>query len=319
MAIALLSIFLLHCPQGTVVLVDCGHPLDDTLNIQTTLDNVAEGGWIVFPDTTGINDKCLIKEAIRIEKPVHILGAIQGQTEIKRDDIYPLSGSHTGGAIFHVKSSHVSIFGLALIGAEYGNVQRRNTHGIWVQPDDPNLRIENFTAQNLESSLVRGRGISLERVDDFVIKGNKIENVGYSGIMLSGVNRGWVDDNEVRSVNDPAACSESCPLSCLAADVDCDLCVTMPTPPKQCQYINSYPIVVTGCSDAVLCSGEIRISGNRVYENERWVGIMNHGGQRILIIDNLVEDTNFLYAQNPACMSYPPRAINVQPGSFIPA
>ena len=323
-AIALISIFLLHCAPGSVVLVDCGLSLDDTQQILTALDNVAEGGWVIFPETTGgsgsietdILNECRISEAIRITRPVHLVGGIQGRTEIQRMDDFSLSGTHLAGTIFHVTSSGVSIFGMALTGAEYGNVQRRNTHGIWVQSVAPAPRIENFTAQNLEISRVRGRGISLERVDDFVIKGNTVTHVGYAGIFLSDVNRGWVDDNEVRSINDPEVCSESCPALCLAEGQQCDQCTpSSAMPVKACQYINSYGIVVTGCSDGVPCSSNIRISQNRVCENERWVGIMNHGGQYILVIDNSVEDTNFLYANtvsesNPKQSSHDTAFIN---------
>jgi len=148
-AIVLASTFLLHCAPGSVVLVDCGLSLDDTQEIQTALDSVAEGGWVIFPDTTGgsssieidILNECRISQAIQITRSVNLIGGIHGRTEIQRMDIFSLSGTHLAGTIFHVTSSGVSIFSMALTGAEYGNVQRRNTHGIWVQSVAPDPRI----------------------------------------------------------------------------------------------------------------------------------------------------------------------------------
>jgi hypothetical protein len=268
-------------PSGCLDVTDAAHGAlcdgvtDDTAAIQAAV-NAAQPGDTVYVPATGGNF-CRTTGSITVDESITVRGAGPWLvSEIRRTDTYPTTGDHAGGAILYVISSGVRVDGLTLTGAEYGDVNVRNTHGVWAI-GGPDAHLSNITVRRCTASKFRGRGISLEYVDDFIIRENHVEDAGYIGITASQARRGVIRGNTVIDINDP------------------EVCPSNPFNPKVCQYENGYGIVVGGCGTAV-CSEDIIIADNEVRENELWVGIMNHGGQRVLVIDNDVRDTNFLYA-----------------------
>jgi hypothetical protein len=279
----------------------CDGQYDDTQILRQIIAHASPYSTLIFPNTdTGF---CKLTGHLTIDKPLQIKG-LDG-AKIKRTDYYP-DGSNTspfqqcaapgylcqspceqncGGAMFYVIHSHVSIENLALIGHDYGSARIGNTHGIWVigASDDSMDWLSNITIRNNHLQYFRGSGISLVRVNDFIIENNHVTEIGYSGINVIG-RRGRIHNNQIIDINHPTFC----PLS---DDV------------STCQFLNGYGIVVTGCG-AKPCSEDIIISYNEVRENQHWVGMMNHGGQRILFDSNQVWDTDVLYAQTvSACPS----------------
>jgi hypothetical protein len=252
----------------------CDSQTDNTSVIQTAIDQASAGSIMLIPKTD--RSFCKITASLKINKPIRLFGeGPDSVSMIRRTDKTPLSATHVQGAVLSVTSDDIHIKGLHLIGEEYGNVQTRNTHGVWVIGTE-SKRIKNVTIESCTLEGFRGRAISLVHVDDFIVKNNRIRRSGYAGIIAESVRRGRIQGNHVSNINDPEICALSENL-------------------KDCQYANGYPIALSGCGNEV-CSEDVIIDENIVRENELWVGIMNHGGHRVLILDNEVSDTNFLYA-----------------------
>jgi hypothetical protein len=257
----------------------CDGTADDTNTLRQVIADAPAYSTLLFPSS--IPNFCRLTGHLTIDKPVHIRG--EEGARLKRTDHYPDGSDESpstqcadpgytceapcnqncGGAIFYVIHSDVTIEGLEITGHDYGSARVGNTHGIWVigASNEPADWLSNITIRDNRLHAFRGSGISLVRVTDFIIENNDIEDVGYSGINIVG-RRGRVAENRVRDLNHPEFCPQYPELS-------------------GCQFLNSYGIVVTGCGSNP-CSEDIILNDNEVRENEHWVGMMNHGGQRIL-------------------------------------
>lgn len=283
----LASVGLLGCDP---IVIECDGVSDQTPEIQAAFDGADPGSVITF--TT--DKACLISDSIDVEKSLIITSDLQStdRAELVRIDDgaalprYKACKGNADGAIFNVVADDVSIARLRLTGAEYGPVGARNTHGIWAAGPDQG-RIKHLTVSDVEMSKFRGRGVSLVRVDDFVVEHSAIEDAGYAGIAVEDSKRGRIHGNTVLDIGNPDVCQQAPECSL------CDKCECQETAPGEASV---YGIVVTGCTTETNCSEDIVISGNTVRENIHWAGIMNHGAQRVLIVDNLVEDAEILYA-----------------------
>ncbi len=256
----------------------CNGSSDDTVAIQGILDTAASGALVCIPNLPD-KHRCGLSNSLAVRKPVRLSGfGKAANSQLRRITDHPLTGStatHEAGAILHVTSSDVEISGLKLIGFGYGDANARNTHGILATGASFAAPISNLTIRENVLTSFRGRGVSLSNAQDFLVQGNDVSKAGYAGIWFYAVQRGVAKKNSVVDVGSPTQCAYT------------DL--------RNCQYGNAYPIVVTGCEQNN-CSTDVIISDNYVRENELWVGIMNHGGERILIDSNKVYDTSFLYA-----------------------
>jgi hypothetical protein len=307
-----MPICLTGCPNTTAITCDgdMEAATEMTVKIQEAIDNADPGDTIWFTSEV----PCFINDAIQITKPLTLTTSppanqLSGKAQIIRIDKndegrYPACGSegewgsHARGAIFDIQSSDVTITDLRLIGTEYGPIGSRNTHGIWAVREVQADRLGRITIKDCELSGFRGRGIGLDHVEDFVIEGNYVERVGYSGIFINDGHRGRIHNNTVFDVANPTECDP--PPGCQACNDNPNLgnndfchCHNSDGP-----VASTYGIVVGGCRmpDGVDdCSKDVIISSNTVKHNASWAGIMNHGGQRILVVDNLVEDTEILY------------------------
>lgn len=229
---------------------------DDTAAIQAALDNAPVGAIVRFPDVAP--GWYSISGYLKVRKPLTILG--DG----------PTSGSEirqtmNGGRALDIVSSDVTVQGMRVIGFEYG--PKNEEQGISVNYGGEG-RLSNVTIKDNWVQNVSGRGISLQFVDDFIVSGNHVEDAHYAGIFGMSVSRGVIDGNDVVDVGDP-----------VVGPAD----------------HNSYPIVLSANPEDPNCS-DVIIRDNVVRHSPVWTGIMNHGGVRILILDNEVYDADFLYA-----------------------
>lgn len=271
-------------PVGSVAA--CDGVTDDTAAIRGLIASVPTGAVIEFPSYAS----CRLTGALVLERAVSLVGY---HSTLFRTDVHPLCdldtngepilatcGSHVDGAVIAILASHVLVQGLTLRGQAYGTPISRNTHGVWaIGPAFGKVpHIVNVTVRDVRVERMRGRGISLVRVDDFIVEDNHIEDVGYAGIFAESVRRGAIRRNHVEDIDDPETCEGQ---------------------PAPCRVASSYGIVVTGGA-GVPMSEDVLVLDNHVRENEIWGGIMNHGGVRVLIADNEVLDTNFSYANTSA-------------------
>ncbi len=253
----------------------CDGVADDTNALQGLLDIALPNSSIHFDAPGGIAPKCRVSSALLIERPMHLYGT-HPFTEIHRIRIpgYPIKEyGFARGSIIWIQSSNVTVEGLGLIGYAYGEPSRPYMHGIYAWNENTRVRISNITLRDLRVRRLHGLGITVRNVDDFIIEDCHVEDVGRAGIFTEGSRRGWIRGNTVTDIGDPTRCD---PLSL-------------------CRINSTYGIVVTGCG-GLPCSSDTLVSNNVVREVETWVGIMNHGADRVLIFDNEVYDTNFLYA-----------------------
>jgi hypothetical protein len=288
--------------QAITLGVSCDGILDDGPALQAILDNASlqaalspqdpAAGLVCLPSTP---QGCALYGPLVVGDGVTLTGSDPlSRPLLKRLDDTPTGtittcgvatggAPHAEGALLHVVGHGVSILGLTLQGAEYGDANARNTHGIW-SANAVEAPVRNLTIRDCVISDVRGRGIGLTAVEDVVVEGNHISRAGYAGILASSVSRVVIDHNTVQDVGAPTTCH--------TADL------------SQCQYRNAYGIAVSGCTASYPCSQDVRITRNIVDRVPLWVGIMNHGGERVLIADNHVTDTNFLYANTVSAAGY---------------
>jgi hypothetical protein len=275
---------------GGVLVTDhtpCSGLSDDTQALQKLL-TVYAGGQLCFPSGA----LCSTSGGLSVPEGTTLLGASGPSDEqpvIQRVDHHPLGvppsciadlpstpgGSHIDGAILSVQANDVTVAGLRLIGQAYGDANARNTHGIWAIGTE-RTPVQGLTVCGNSLSDFRGRGVSLVWGEDFVIEDNVVMRAGYSGINLSPVFRGSVRNNVVSDIGAPTVCHAKDPM--------------------ECAYINSYGIVVSGCTTAAPCSEDVLIVGNQVDDVPYWAALMNHGGERILFDSNDANASDALYS-----------------------
>jgi hypothetical protein len=231
---------------------------DDTAPIQALLDAARPGGTIYFPDVSPGHYR--ISGSLRISKQLTILGD-NGNSEIRQS----LSGNRLN---FDIQASGVTINGMRIIGYQYGG--QDGGVGVGSSGGSVSSRLSNVTVSNNWIQRFSGRGISLAFVDDFVVSNNHIEDVHYAGIFVASGRRGFISSNHVVDIGDP----EAGPA-----------------------YENSYPIVVTANpSGGEPMNEDVIVQSNTVEHAPVWTGIMNHGGVRVLVVDNDVRGADYAYA-----------------------
>lgn len=126
--------------------------------------------------------------------------------------------------------------------------------------------IRGLEVQNCKITGFRMYGVEGEHLHDFTIERNRVEDIGYAGVMLLSPNNGDFRHNTVRKINQPAG------------------------------LVNSYGISASrrttqNLTDAPLAK-DMRIYQNLVDGVPKWEGIDTHGGIGIHIISNIVRNCN---------------------------
>lgn len=126
--------------------------------------------------------------------------------------------------------------------------------------------IKGLEVQKCKITGFRMYGVEGEHLHDFTIERNRVEDIGYAGVMLLSPDNGDFRHNTVRKINQPAG------------------------------LVNSYGISASrrttqNLTDAPLAK-DVRIYQNLVDGVPKWEGIDTHGGNGILIISNIVRNCN---------------------------
>ena len=229
---------------------------DDTAAIQLVLDSAPSGSIIRFPDVSPAHYR--LTAPLHITRPVSLVG--EGGTsgsELRQ------TSSATSGIV--IQSSDVVIESLRLIGPGYRSFE--GDSALSIDASDAQ-RLQNITVVDSWLQGWSNSGIRWHFVDDFIVANNHIEDCTYAGVLIVSGNRGLIANNTVVDIGDPA---------------------------HGVALNNAYSIVVTAVPGAPY-STDVIIRNNVVSGNPIWSGIMNHGGERVLIADNEVRHADVAYA-----------------------
>lgn len=150
--------------------------------------------------------------------------------------------------------------------------------------------ITNLTVRDCDISGFRQYGIEGWHVTDFEFARNRIEDIGYAGIMVLSAQRGRITSNDIRNMVQPS--------------------------PR----VNSYGIAMSRDGGKTLeespRSSDIVVFDNTVDGVPLWEGIDTHGGERLQILENRIFNTRVGVALvpgvNPSGVdTYAPRSIKV--------
>lgn len=233
-----------------------GDGITDDTQAIQTVLDNADPGAVVYFPPAP-GGRYLLSETLRIDKPLTLAG--DGRTtasEIHQSSI---------GSALTVSSSDVTVKNLRLVGRGYGPYT--NASAIYIDGQDE-ARIANISALDNHIEGWGGSAIRWGHVSDFVIRGNHITGATYAGVLIISGFRGLIAENTVEDAGQPLTGS---PLE------------------------TAYLIVVTSIPGSPY-SREVIIRNNHARTSPIWTGIHNHGGDRILIDSNQVDQTMVAYA-----------------------
>jgi nitrous oxidase accessory protein NosD len=243
-----------NTPQATVLNVKTygatgDGTTDDTTAIAAALTAASAGDTIFFP-RPAVNYK--VTAALAISKALTLEG-----------DNATVKQATAGTKLLVITASNVMVQGLTLSGpqaASFVNLERAiDATGASAAAPLTKIRIVECTIDTWG-----GWGILMQYVTDFEIRGNRVSNIGYAGIMVSSGLHGTVMGNNVQTIT-PGSGGLAYGITMTRTDV-----ASYVTEPR---------------------TSDVVISSNYVANVPVWEGIECHNGQRLTFTGNTVINT----------------------------
>lgn len=256
-------------PEGAETLAGDGS--DEQPAIQAIIDAAEDGDVIFFPTPPSFYG---LGSPLNVTKAIEMRGAGFGDGSV-RDDTAVFGGAEfqTLGNIspmVMVTADNVTIRGLRFVGPGRELSRERDEHGIFVQGSSGRyLRGATIVENDLQRFI--GEAIRVRWTEGYILRNNRVNEVGYAGITVQASNYGLITGNRVVDV-----------LGTIVTDEG---------------GLNAYPIAITGTNNPgdLICDHTI-MSDNYAENSPGWTGIMDHGGQHTLMMDNHVVDCDFAFA-----------------------
>lgn len=257
-------------PAGTRPVLGDGS--DEQSGLQAILDAAQPGEVVFFPTTAahyGISAPLAITTSIEVRGAGFGAGRVyDGTASFEGPELRALGPM---SSMLTVSADNVTVRGLGFVGPGRPTpaVTERNEHGIaTLGAIDAGIR--GLTVEGNELRAFIGEAIKLRWVEGYIIRNNHATELGYAGILVQNSNFGLITGNRVVDVIGTA--------------------VTDDVPP----IVNAYGVVITGSgTDADPICDHTIMSNNYVQNIPGWTGVMDHGGQFTLMMDNHAQDCDF--------------------------
>lgn len=220
---------------------------DDTAAIQNAIDGIPEGATLEFPAPSSFY---LISDALDITQGCQMF--TESGAEIRQ------SGSDKN--CFNVSASNVTIRGFTLRGPQSGT-QLDNERAVNFNGASAAAPLENVVVKDCHIERWGMYAIYGEFVTEINFSDNWIEDINYAGIAVLSAQRGVIQRNRIKDVDNSGA--------------------------------NAYGIIITRRGDETSLSDyprskDLAVSGNTVQDIPLWTGIDTHAGERISFVGNVV-------------------------------
>lgn len=257
-------------PPGAQVVL--GDGTDEQPGLQAILDAASPGDVVFFPNPPleyGIGAALSIATSIEVRGAGFSEGSVRGGTAQFEGPVLRALGPMP--AMLTVASDNVTVRGLGFVGPGRPTpaVTVRDEHGITALGERGTF-IRGLTVEGNELRGFLGEAIKLRWAEGYIIRDNHATELGYAGILVQNSNYGLITGNRVVDVLGTA--------------------VTDDVPP----IVNAYAVVITGSGTEAdpICERTI-ISNNYAEDVPGWTGVMDHGGQFTLMMDNHARDCDF--------------------------
>lgn len=223
-------------------------PSDQTAAVQAAVDAVPVGGALTVPAGTQFR----VDGQVNISKAITVLSPGMG-------GFYSQVSGTTAQRMFRSTSGNVHFQGVKLKGSQYAVAA--NQYGISFIGASPAVPAVNVSVVDCDISEFAYAGIFAQYVRQIKFDRNRVHDIAYAGIMTASCTRGTIDDNDVWNITQATG------------------------------YVNSYGITASRTPGSLVDqprSAGLSIKSNRVSDVPLWVGIDTHGGQGLLISENII-------------------------------
>lgn len=250
-------------PEGTNVVLGDGS--DEQAALQAILDAAAEDDVVFFPNPPmfyGIGAPLTITTSLEVRGAGFGEGSVRaGTAEFEGPEFHALGSLPQ---MLLVQADNVTVRGLGFVGPgrPVPAVTERDEHGIHAFGALGD-RVRGLTVVENDLRSFIGEAIRVRWADGYIIRDNRSTELGYAGVLVQNSSHGLLTGNRVIDVVGTAVTDDDPPI------------------------VNAYGVTITGVGTPQnpICDHTI-MSDNYVENIPGWTGVMDHGGEFTLMMDN---------------------------------